>query len=249
MSDGRALIAGHSHIVALGVPLKHPHAVDGIVPIESRPDIGGFTGRWERVPSHWDELIRICAGRVIVLSWQGNQHLAHFMLAPEPRIDFVFSGAPAAVDSNAVLVPEIALRQLFQPHHQEMAQLIGKLRAAGARRVVVIGSPPPKEDDQFCRAQMSKEPHFAAMANRFGVDLASVPLSSPQLRNKYWLLLQDVMRLNAARVGAEFLPVPRAAFSPSGGLRREYWADDVTHANRAYGALMLDAIAERLKAA
>ena len=110
---------------------------------------------------------------------------------------------------------------------------------APARRVLVLGTPPPKDDDSFCRQRLGKERTFAARAEKLGVDLGSIELSSAILRYKYWALLQNMMRETAGRAGKAFMPVPLAAQAPAGFLRRELWADDISHANRDYGKLVL----------
>jgi hypothetical protein len=57
-----------------------------------------------------------------------------------------------------------------------------------------------------------------------------------------------MMRETAERLALEFWPVSASAMTDEGYLRPEYWGEDATHANTAYGALMLDDYEKRLLA-
>jgi hypothetical protein len=242
------IIAGHSHIVSLGVPLKSPNRIYEIVGlgIEGASDkVAGFTGKWPRENVYWNELAKVVPGKTIALSWQGNQHLSRFMFSPNPRIDFVLSTNPdLPLDEEATIVPELMLRELFRPSMEQLEKTLKRLDGAGAARILVLGTPPPKDDDSFCRQRLGKERTFAARAGKLGVDLASIELSPAILRYKYWALLQNMMRETAGRACKEFIPIPLAAQAPAGFLRRELWADDITHANRDYGKLVLKDLEE-----
>jgi hypothetical protein len=105
---------------------------------------------------------------------------------------------------------------------------------------VVCGTPPPKADESFMRAILAAEPDLVARAAQLGQDIASVPITPYRLRFKLWRLLQDCLREIAETAGHGFVAVPDSVYTPGGGLGREFWAEDASHANDAYGAVMLD---------
>ena len=80
----------------------------------------------------------------------------------------------------------------------------------------------------------------------FWTKVASEQVAPACLRLKLWFLLQQMMRETAERLAIEFWPVSASAMTEEGYLRPEYWAPDATHANGAYGALMLDEYEKRL---
>ena len=81
----------------------------------------------------------------------------------------------------------------------------------------------------------------AAAVNRFfGVE-------RPETRLKLWLLEAQLMTEWAESLGAGFLAPPAAASDEDGFLGENYYSDDVTHANAAYGALVLDQVAAILE--
>ena len=48
------------------------------------------------------------------------------------------------------------------------------------------------------------------------------------------------------QLGINYIPVPERALSADGFLRPEHFGEDSTHANSAYGRVILDALETRL---
>jgi hypothetical protein len=69
------------------------------------------------------------------------------------------------------------------------------------------------------------------------------------LRYKLWRAQSSLLRAFCAELGIVFVPAPIGAQDAEGLLSEPYWGDDATHANAAYGELVLDEIASRLAAA
>lgn len=236
------LIAGDSHVIALGVPVTvqageyYTTELDG-----EGGDVLGLVGTWPRsFGDYWGAALRHSAGRTLAVFPGGNQHLAHFLFAPSPMFDLVVSDRPELeLDELAQLVPEAALRAFFETSMKPIRGALGNLRVA-ADALFVGGTPPPKEDDEFIRARLRKEQHFRRLAAGLGLEPEQVPLSPPVLRLKLWHVLQGVLRDAAQDAGAGFVPSPRSAQTPEGFLKRELYAADVTHANTQYGKLMLE---------
>jgi hypothetical protein len=53
-------------------------------------------------------------------------------------------------------------------------------------------------------------------------------------------VLQEMFRQDANRHRVEFLPVPPEVVDTEGFLKPQFWADDLTHANPAYGQIILE---------
>lgn len=239
------VIAGHSHSGALGGFLEpRGHGME-VVP---HPEDARFAslGSGPRDDRYWDDVVRLASRHHIGIVWGGNQHYSEFLFAPTPRFDVALSTRPdLPVDDTAVLVPELAIRAWGTPSLAGLEALLPRVRAAGGPGAVVLGTPPPKNASERLRQELCAQPEFLALARNAGVDAFNVSLTSPLLLLKLWLVIQDMMRAIAQSFGVPFCPSPKAAATPDGFLREEFWAD-VTHANRAYGALMLRDVAGQL---
>lgn len=117
------------------------------------------------------------------------------------------------------------------------ADIAAAARAAGARPILVPPPPP-----------IADEAHIRAHPGRFGALVARHGLNPPALRRKLWLLYRDALARAAAQDGGTFVDVPDEIFE-DGFLARCYWQGDPTHANGAYGAIMLDRVLAAASAA
>ena len=151
----------------------------------------------------------------------------------------VIMGAAAIPDPEAMaLVPQRAMLHALG----EQFALSGKLRnliAAARGPVFLISSPPPKRSNEYILdrfMRQKKQIYRGKSVRQFGIE-------RPELRLKLWLLETRLMADWADSFGAQFLPAPTAALDPDGFLSEAYYGDDVTHANAAYGALVLDQVA------
>jgi len=238
--SGETILAGHSHAMAMGLPVVARDAPTQLVPIVARRK--GLVGGWPRAAGYWDTLEREARDRTVILSWQGTEYLARFLVAPSPLFDFVPRARPqSALIADAQLVPESMVRALFMPGFAEASTVMSRV-AGAARALFVPAPPPPKDDDDLIRRRVLMEDGFKRRLDQLGVSPETVVFSPPSLRLKLWELTQDLLREAAERAGAVYLPCPHEARDEHGLLRREYWNEDITHANRAFGNLMLQRI-------
>lgn len=246
MASRRLLIAGHSHTVALVGPGLAPTPEVQTVPHD--PDLVHLAGPWPRDTSYFAHLIHEAANATSAVLFGGNEHNAYFLFQPARRIDFVASDAPGeAIDACAELVPEAMIRAKFALTLSTLAFTLDRMRARPGARVAVVGTPPPKADQDYLREILASEPDLASRAAATGLDLKEVEISSYALRFKLWRLLQDCLRGIAEHAGCRFVPVPEVVYTAQGGLERAYWAHDLSHANDAYGEIMLGHIRRELE--
>jgi hypothetical protein len=244
------IVAGHSHVSAFGGPL----AEEGSAPVLStlaHPS-GRFRimmGEWPRTEAYWSALGKAAAGQIVALLWFGNQHLANYLLAPDPRFDFVLSSEPhLPLDEAAIVLPESLIRESFMPSVDGLRHLLRYLHKAGAG-CIVCGTPPPTGDDSWVVDYLVNNPRWFKFQSgrpwlhRFSavgpIDPGAITLTPRVLRYKLWAVLQDLMREIAAANAVPFLACPGAAQTVDGFLRDEY-RRDITHANTTYGALVME---------
>jgi hypothetical protein len=262
------VVAGHSHIAAFGVPISSPDRAPTLSEL-AHPS-GRFrimTGEWPRTESYWGEVCKAAAGNVVALFWLGNQPLARYLLEPDERFDFVLSSEPELwLDDTATIVPEAMVRASFQPTLRGLAHLLRLLHVAGAH-TVVCGTPPPCGNDEWIINYLVNNPrwhrfrhtrhddapsaqgHFwvEALPSDAAVDPGTIRLTPRVLRYKLWAVLQTLVSETAAAAGAQFVASPRTAQTDDGFLAEDY-RFDITHANGAYGALVLDGLWPRVQA-
>jgi hypothetical protein len=245
------VLAGHSHIAALGVPICNPGSASALWEL-AHPS-GRFrimTGEWPRTEAYWKEVCKAAAGNIVALFWRGNQHISAYVAESDDRFDFVLSSEPdLPLDETATVVPESLLRALYLPTLRGLAHLLRLLQAAGAQ-AVVCGTPPPCGNDNWIVSCLVNNPRWlrsGQVKSDVPVDPGAIRLVPRTLRYKLWALLQALERETAASTGAPFLASPRVAQTVDGFLRDEYRLD-ITHANKAYGALVLEGLWERMQA-
>ena len=176
----------------------------------------------------------------IVLSMIGGNQHAVFSTVQHPKpFDFFAPGqaAPSAEFAGEI-VPYRALEHAFAKGLERGdGQSLAALRKATVARVVHIISPPPKEDNAHIRQY--HESHFA------NDGLASRGVSRPELRLKFWKLQTRVLESLCSALGIEVMMPPARTIDENGFLRREYYAQDATHANWRYGERLLREVERR----
>ena len=145
---------------------------------------------------------------------------------------------------GAAVVPRAMLLARFAPELDQLRDVIARLRKGGAGEVMLVGTPPPKGVIAAERGYLAAEPYYAEFAAELGLSLDQLELTPPTVRLKLWQVVQSEYARLAGELGLTFLPVPASLKTADGFLRRQYWADDVAHANDDYGHVMRDAIAE-----
>jgi hypothetical protein len=241
------LIVGNSHVNCYGGHLGRSPDDYEMNPIDEDRGfmrIGGAPN-----PGYWDAVVELAKTYRIALLFLGNQHVAYFMFV-EKQFDFALASHPGlVVDQGVELVPELQVREVFQPSMSHLEIVLTPMLDAGGPRPVVLGTPPPKADDEAIRRGMQVHADFfTKLASDLSLDPEKAQLASASLRLKLWLLLQQMMRETAERLAVDFWPVSASAMTEEGFLRPEYCHEDATHANAAYGALMLDEYEKRLLA-
>lgn len=242
------LIVGNSHVNCYGGHTGRSPEDYEMNPIDEGRGFMRLGGDPATV-GYWDAAVKLTKTFRIAVCWQGNQHIAHFMFL-EKRFDFALASHPGlVVDQGVELVPELQVREVFQPHISYLENVLTRMLNIGGQRPIILGTPPPKSDNEAIRRGMQFHADlFTQLASDLCLDPEKALLAPAFLRLKLWFLLQQMMRETAERLALEFWPVSASAMTDEGYLRPEYWAEDATHANAAYGALMLDEYEKRLVA-
>jgi hypothetical protein len=176
---------------------------------------------------------------VIISMIGGNQHAVFSTIQHPNAFDLLEPGAGAeSLRGDAQIVPYRAIAS-FIGHgirNGRDGKAIGAIRAATTAKMVHIISPPPKRDSDFIRSYHE---------TRFKAEIAELGVSPPELRMKIWRMQHRLTREFCEELGVIPMDPPATALDADGYLLPEYYARDATHANRAYGLLLLEELERR----
>jgi hypothetical protein len=243
----RVVLAGHSHAIALLLAVRTPAARRlGAAVLFPRDRSSGYLSD----AGYRDAFERAVDGRTAVVVWDGNQHIASFLVEAAPGFQVY---RPGIVDADHDLgrpwVSEEMLRSLWRgdaPWTTDALEHLLHRLTATADRVVLLGTPPPKPD-RIVREALGADPFFGAVLERESYGSDTVPLTPGPMRLAMWGIVQDIYRDVAADAGARFVPVPTSVTDDEGYLQERFSPPgDTSHANADYGAVMWEQLASAL---
>jgi hypothetical protein len=163
----------------------------------------------------------------------GNQHSVFGLVQHPQAFDFHSRERPdLPVLPRHEVIPYRVLRDQFEAAlraHEgvRIPRIVSETRA----RLVHLPPPAPKEDASHILRR-----HETDFAKAGILERGVTPIT---VRLKLWELQVSLLRELCAEWQAELMPVPPASLTPLGCLSPDYYAHDATHANEAYGALVL----------
>ncbi|MBC7803467.1 MAG: hypothetical protein H7Y16_06270 [Candidatus Parcubacteria bacterium] len=163
----------------------------------------------------------------------GNQHSVFGLIQHSVPFDVFEPGdETATISEDARCIPQGILWDFFEGKLRESdGPRIVQLRRAARCAVCHIVPPPPKRDEAHILRH--QETHFIEAGIR------EKGVSPAALRLKLWRLQLRVLRKLCEDWEVGLLPPPPEALCAEGFLKPEYYAGDSTHANQAYGRLVL----------
>lgn len=236
---------GHSHIVALA---KGSYALEAKgEAIAGRAIRGRFHYLYDPpfMPAFTDaeqtslnpailDLLATDGLAFVLLSMGGNEHNVLSMRQTTPRFDFISSDEPdGPLDAKAEIVPEAAIRETLRSYMMENSQVLRALRAASRLPMALIEPPPP-----LPRAHVLAYPKefFRSQFDQQG-------MSSDNLRRKVWRVETQMLQAVCGEIGVAYVATAPDLFGPDGLLKAEACGQDASHANEAYGEIMIAAAA------
>ncbi|HEX2873516.1 MAG TPA: hypothetical protein VHP33_19795 [Polyangiaceae bacterium] len=244
MSEKKVLVVGDSHTQALakahgaraGRQLKSDDVLFEInwlaKPDNSRGDLP-FADALDRAAS-------LGPDDVLVISVAGALHNGIGLLRHEKPFDFFTRDDETMTPAEGcVVVPENALWDTFKIMAEPNKKITG-LRAKARCPAYHLATPPPKEDNDFIMARVTR--YRDRLVAEAGVNAAATRL-------KLWKLEMRVLAHLCDQWSIRLLLPPAEAQTAEGFLKPEYWANDATHANAAYGELVLRQLEAVVRAA
>lgn len=242
----KVILAGHSHLTALTANhLQDPPALRALRPDEN---LHVLEGTWPRDEAYWTALADHAEGADIVLVWGGNEHNVGFFFQAAFAFDFLSNKVKKLIPSFQIVSQSKIKRRFNEISLDELNGVLAALNERSARSVTLVGTPPPKRDNETLRSLLEQEPYFCDWAAQLGQSIDEIKITEPHIRLKLWYLLQEMIAEIGRRHGARFIPVASELQDEDGFLLEQYSFPDVTHANAAYGEVMLRKVLEEIAA-
>lgn len=241
------IIAGHSHITALGVPTRSDK-LKGLMDLQHHSNrVFGFVGEptdWPRDQHYWDALSQNCEDSIVALFWKGNSHYGQFLFESSPPFDFCWGNGQKTTAANGVqILPQTAIVAYLGKHEQYrlLRQVIADLKTRSAM-VIICATPPPKKNNQFVKGKILKEQLLAEQCEKTGQSLDHIKLSNPIILYKIWRLMKQELMNIAKSTHSLFFDLPSVLTDNNMFLHPDYYGADATHAGGAYGDVYKDAL-------
>jgi hypothetical protein len=231
----RAIIIGQSHTGAIAQALAAERSsVSGIsvhrLGAEGEQDVITLRDAMSLV-SDLDGQVRI------FLSMLGTFHNILGLLRSGEDFDFLIDCDDAPDPAASARIPYRAVESAFAQHLTESVKIL-KLQAAAKSPLFLLSTPPPKQDNGFILERFLRQKKQSYR----GKGIAEYGVERPESRLKLWSLEARLTAAWAAGEGMHFVAPPGEALSSDGFLDVNFYADDATHANARYGALVVDQI-------
>jgi hypothetical protein len=231
------LCIGHSHMACV---LLAAQAEDQKLPAIVLKDVirGHFTGLntsrvvLDTAPKGMSSATeRILEGAGPVFAFIGGVRHISLGLRRHPRpFDFILPEQPdLPIEPGAELIPSAAIYAVLKLQSERYFEVLERIGTVAAGPVYQFEPPPPPTDEWMVNKVNAKL--------RRGRKTGDLPLRF--VRYKLWRANSQVVRDRCAEFGVEFVPSPSGAVDEEGFLRGELVAN-ATHANPAYGALVLE---------
>lgn len=245
MADHKILFFGDSHSHCLKDALAQGLAdtqgcvvtVDRIQSVKNGKVIGDRS---------LDEIISACGeltpNDLVVSVIGGNQHSVTGLVQHDVPFDILEPDEAAPGEIGGVTyVPRSSMLETFERGLRgNDCKRIFQLAKAGRQHTVHMAAPPPKEDDAHIMKRF--ETKFIEMG------LAERGLSPKPLRRKLWNIQNEALRKILSEGEVDLLMPPAQTVTETGFLKPEFYANDATHANPAYGALLIEQAVAWIKA-
>ena len=250
MSSVELLAFGHSHLGAL--QQAYVESTKDVPPPERKarffrlntkgfqPNFVTTNGKNDLAPDLKQRLKSILNKndpKVVLLSAMGNGYNTLAMLQhPKPfnfywpEMDFDETGLEKAEE-----IPFDLIKTQVKDIADNEALVFWREFNALAKCPIYLLLPPPP---------VKEESHIRAYPGAFGERVQKYGISPPGLRLKMYMLYMQVLGEAVKGSNTKVIEAPLAALS-GGYLAEPYRAHDPTHANAAYGALILDDIRQK----
>jgi hypothetical protein len=230
------LVAGHSHRFSFVDYFVRSGETAPIGVLNQRDQVA-FTSdpSTGRLDEYFEIALSAARERALPLGliWDGNQHNGAFLIESEQRFSIYPAVGPWEDGYPRPLIPRSLVYEFFR---LGLAGLRAVLSNVAGEKILLLGTPPPKTEDQI-RAGISKEPLLVEAAEKCGMSSSTLRITPLAIRLELWRMTQELLSEIASEFRVPFITVPDEALA-DGALRADASHVDATHANGVWGEIM-----------
>jgi hypothetical protein len=235
----RAVVIGQSHVHAIAQALNGAAGGDQGISVYRIGD-GPMPSACNLIGSMGDAtalVAKLPADTPVFLSILGAYHNILGLLRAGDDFDFLLDERDGVDSDVPVHIPHRAVASAFG-RQLTTANKIRRLRDSAKSPVHLLSTPPPKRSNEFMMERFLRSNKSVYR----GRSIEEAGIERPEVRLKLWKLESRLIQDWARAEGMAFVPAPPQSFDKAGYLREEFYFDDATHANAAYGSLVVDQI-------
>lgn len=180
-------------------------------------------------------ILRVRAPDAVVCVLMGNEYNSMAMVRHPRPYDFAWPERGFAADPAAEEIPFAMMKAQLASLAGRNALLFWRTISEAVSCPLYLLPPPPP---------IRSEAHILAHPGNFGAMATKHGLNPPEFRHKMWQLYCEVLREAVAGSTTQFVELPGVVLE-NGYLAEPYWSQDPTHANAAYGEILLETIEEK----
>jgi len=179
---------------------------------------------------------------VVISTCGGNAHNFISLIETGPPFDFLFpedNSLPAPCNSSAAMIPfELIKTTLYNSLKIGDFTLLEATKRNTPSIKFHLESPPPPKSNELILERL--DPFFLSQYPK-------VKITTPSVRLKMYKLHSLLYKVKCISMGIEFIPTPLSSMDKDGFLKTEFISEtSSTHANKAYGQLVIDQLKEKL---
>ena len=231
--DAPFLIAGHSHaysyLEAINLAPWQSQLKKFATLYSATPEIGPPGDS-----NYWEQVYEISKSKTTFLVWNGNQHIANFLIKENPALSTFKTW-----QGDGILLAEEVFFAFFESSFLDLREFLAN--CPNLSNLYILGTPSPKTNEVVL-ANLQKDVYFVERFNDLGIMLNIESLSDDRFRLELHLIIQSQLEKIALDYGLDFIPTSSQSIDSDGFLLAEFSAADTSHASSAYGALMLKEI-------
>lgn len=229
------LVAGHSHTYAMYLAIQNDPRLSEKFAVATQFD---FSSHRPQDDAYWEYVSQLSKTQKTFIFWNGNQHNIHFLI--ESGLEFNAFGLKSRDSEIAIAISRI--KELFNPTFEELKKALNLFTVK--KNLFLAGTPAPKSK-LFLDKRLSNigtEPFFENIGNELGISPRNLRASDDGLRIFMWEITQKMLAETSAEFNIGYFPTPLSTIQNAGILKENFYTEDLTHANEAYGEHILNEI-------
>ncbi len=166
---------------------------------------------------------------LLVISLLGTGHNIFGLMEHDVPFRISIENDDLTDNINDELIPENLIFDMFFDYSNRSKKIID-LKKSTKAKVVHLMTPPPKSSNDYIKSKIK---------NYRDKVVGEYDINPPYVRLKFWSIEMNALQSVCKQYDIDVVSPPQEAIDSDGFLKEFFWGKDATHANSAYGDLVL----------